>query len=144
MLRSVAAILSLALASALLAAPARIAFDLPSGQASQTLKQFAQQTGREIIFPTLGSFQTNVVKGEFTVREALDQMLAGTGLVALESKEGGGIVVQRRDDPNARGAATSADRPVSDNSPGTTTRAGTASKNESVVELSPFYIQSDP
>jgi len=143
LLRSITPILSLIVTSALLAAAARMAFDVPAGEANRTLKQFAQQAGREIIFPTLGD-RTNAVEGELTVREALDQMLAGTGLVAFESKERGGIVVQRRDDPNARGAATSADRPVSDNSPGTTTRAGTASKNESVVELSPFYIQSDP
>ena len=58
----------------MLAAEARIAFDVPLGEARDTLKKFAQQAGREIVFSPVGAIQTQAVKGQFTVREALDRL----------------------------------------------------------------------
>lgn len=134
----------MAATTGVLAAAARLAFDIPAGEARLTLKQFAQQARREIVFPSLDSQRTNAIKGEFTVRDALDRMLQGTGLVAFEDGPTGGLVVQRRDDPNGAGAAPTGrrpasemvktpDRPSSPTSPVTDTR---------VIELSPFVVQS--
>jgi outer membrane receptor protein involved in Fe transport len=119
-------------ATALLAAEARIAFDVPAGEGRDTLKKFAQQAGREIVYPPLGSVLTKAVKGEFTVREALDRMLAGTGLVAFEDAKTGGMVIQRREGPKAQGVAPS---PVS--------RPAAPQTQEEVLRLNPFVVESD-
>lgn len=53
--RWAAAAFCFSLAAALLAAEARIAFDVPAGEARDTLKKFAQQAGREIVFSPVGA-----------------------------------------------------------------------------------------
>lgn len=97
---------------ALLIAPAhaaepKITFNLPAGEAGKTLKQFAAQAKREIMFPVqrIDGVPTNAVQGELTVREGLDRLLAGTELRAIEDTKTGALVVQRADDPNAPRAA---------------------------------------
>ena len=122
--------------AALLAAEVRIAFDVPSGEARDTLKKFAQQASREIVFSPVGAIQTQAVKGQFTVREALDRLLAGTDLTAFEDAKTGGVVVRRGDDPNAPRAV-----------PLVETKDGPARSNETgrenpVIELSPFVIDA--
>lgn len=79
------------------AADAKRPVDLPAGAASETLKNFARQTGREIVFvaETVGSVQTNAVKGELTPREAIDALLAGTGLVATQDEKTGAFAIRR-------------------------------------------------
>ncbi|MCW5549960.1 MAG: STN domain-containing protein [Opitutaceae bacterium] len=59
-------------------------FELPGGAADRMLDRFAQQSGIQVLFPTeeVRDVQTNPVHGRFTPREALEQMLAGTALVA--------------------------------------------------------------
>lgn len=104
LIRSVlGAVLLLAAAPLFPAEPARIAFDLPAGDAAQTLKQFAQQARREILFPVqpVGGVKTNAVAGELTVTEALGRLLAGTELSAVEDARTGAIVVKRDQVPNA-------------------------------------------
>jgi iron complex outermembrane receptor protein len=90
-------------------------FDVAAGEAGPALKQFAQQARREIMFlakPVEG-VKTNAVRGELTVREGLDQLLAGTALRVQEDAKTGGLVVQRVDDPNGPRAALEkrSDRP---------------------------------
>lgn len=86
---------------------AKINFNLPAGEAGKTLKQFAAQAKREILFPVqrVDTVKTNAVQGELTVREGLDRLLAGTELRALEDAKTGALVVSRVSDPNARRAA---------------------------------------
>jgi iron complex outermembrane recepter protein len=83
-------------------------FDLPGGDAGETLKRFAQQAGREIVFPSqpVSGVQTHAVQGAFTPRAALDQMLAGTELRALEDEKTGALTVLRRPVAPARPAST--------------------------------------
>ncbi|MBE7537468.1 MAG: TonB-dependent receptor [Opitutaceae bacterium] len=90
-------------ADAFAASQGKITFDLPAGEASQTLKQFAQQAQREILFPVqpVGGVQTNDVHGEFSVGEALDRLLSGTELTALVDTKTGAIVIKRVSSPNA-------------------------------------------
>lgn len=109
--------LSLLFAAAAGAAePAKIKFDLAAGEASQTLKQFAAQAKREILFPTqrMGGVKTHAVQGELTVREGLDRLLAGTDLQVIEDKQTGALVVSGEPRPNAPRVALekNSDRPA--------------------------------
>lgn len=94
---------------------APIHFHVPAGEASATLKQFANQAKREIMFPAqpVGSIRTNTVDGDLTVTEALARMLAGTPLKAVEDAKTGAIVVKRDELPNVSRAAQipASDRP---------------------------------
>lgn len=72
-------------------------FDLPAGTAAQTLKQFATQAGREIVFApaAVAGVQTAPVAGDLTPRAALALLLEGTGLVAREDEKTGAFAVRR-------------------------------------------------
>ena len=87
----------LSAATAFAAEAARQAFDVPAGDARPALRQFAAQAKREIVFPVdlVGGLKTNAVKGELTPREAIDTMLAGTGLVAALDQQTGAFAVRR-------------------------------------------------
>lgn len=82
-------------------------FDVAAGNAAETLKLFAAQANCEIMFPTepVAGRRTNPVKGNLVLREALDRMLANTGLVAVRDEKSGALMVQpvapgRRDPPD--------------------------------------------
>lgn len=77
---------------------AKKAFDVPAGEAVRTLKQFAAQAGSEIVFSpeVVGAVQTRAVLGQLTPREALDAMLADTGLVAGQEQKTGAFAVRRK------------------------------------------------
>jgi outer membrane receptor protein involved in Fe transport len=97
----------LALCSSLLCIPGlaeetKKTFDLPAGAADETLKNFAKQAGREIVFSAeaVGGTTTNAVRGEFTPREAIEAMLADTELVATQDAKTGAFAVRRQ---NGRG-----------------------------------------
>jgi outer membrane receptor protein involved in Fe transport len=72
-------------------------FDLPAGAAGETLKTFAKQAGREIVFSAeaVGAVSTQAVKGELAPREALEAMLADTGLVATQDAKTGAFAVRK-------------------------------------------------
>lgn len=77
-------------------------FHLPAGDAIQTLKRFAQQAGREIVYPVdqVRGVQTKALRGEFTALEAITQLLEGTVLRATQDQETGALSVTRRPLPN--------------------------------------------
>jgi len=72
-------------------------FNLPGGPAEETLKLFAKQAGREIVFAgaAVAQVKTNPVSGELSPREALTALLANTGLVASEDNKSGAFAVRR-------------------------------------------------
>ncbi len=72
-------------------------FDLPVGDAAQTLKRFATQAGSEIVFSPeqVSGVATRSVLGDFAPRAALDLMLADTGLTATQDAKTGAIAVRR-------------------------------------------------
>lgn len=72
-------------------------YDIPAGEAATTLKQAAKQGGVEIVFPaaTVQGVRTVAVKGDFTAREALNRLLAGTELVLVQDEKTGALTVQR-------------------------------------------------
>jgi len=70
-------------------------YNLPSGDAATTLNQFAGASGQQIIFmmEKVKGERTNAVTGDYVAREALDRMLAGTGLSAARDPATGAFVV---------------------------------------------------
>jgi len=60
----------------------QFSFDLPAQSLSQALRDVAVRTGRNVIAPAdlLEEQQTRPLTGTFTAEEALDRLLAGTGL----------------------------------------------------------------
>ncbi|MBL9187068.1 MAG: TonB-dependent receptor [Opitutaceae bacterium] len=85
-------------------------FRIPAGSASETLKQFAEQAQREILFPSesVADVRTPRLFGDYPPREALDRLLAGTRLRALEAADTGGFVIS----PAASGPDGTADTPA--------------------------------
>lgn len=71
----------------------RRAYVLPADRAEASLKRFAEQSGRALLVSTdtVQDIRTNPVNGELTALEAINQLLAGTGLAATEDPKNGGI-----------------------------------------------------
>ena len=98
-----ALILAVALGSLCWAADAKKNFNVGEGDAANTLKQFAQQAGQQVIFPTLDvkGVRTPAIRGEYSLKEALDLILANTGLEATFDKTSGTFAVSKASLPNA-------------------------------------------
>ena len=71
-------------------------FDLPAGDAAQTVQSLAQDTGLQVLAPSadLRGVRTNAVNGDYSPIEALRKMLAGTPLEVLQNPNG--VVTVRR------------------------------------------------
>jgi iron complex outermembrane recepter protein len=78
-------------------------FDIPRGDAADTLKLFAQQSSEQVVYPPrdVRGVRTNAVKGRFTPVDALRQMLRGTALSVLHDERTGALAIKRQNDPNA-------------------------------------------
>lgn len=111
--RAPGAIFALAFA-ALIAAPAARGkdtartFDIPAGYAEETLRLFAGQAGTEFVFSAgkVKGVRTNAVKGEYPPHEALDRLLSGTALHAVQDAPTGALTVDRDPPASAQGTAT--------------------------------------
>ncbi len=110
---------------------ARKQYNVAAGDATETLRRFAQQAGREIVYPAeqVRGVQTKSVRGEFTAVEALTRMLEGTDLRLVQDKQTGALSVTRR---------APADRPVQPANP----RAAAPAPQPDVVQLPTFAINS--
>lgn len=73
------------------------AFDVPSGDAIDTLKQAAQQGGVEIVFlaETVRGVRTTAIRGNFTALEALERLVGKTGLLIVRDARTGTLTVSR-------------------------------------------------
>lgn len=76
-------------------------FDLPAGPAVQTLRQFADQAGVDVLFSTDTAAQvsTSDVAGRLAPTEAMTRLLRGTGLVAERNPHTGAFTVLRAPPP---------------------------------------------
>jgi iron complex outermembrane recepter protein len=72
-------------------------YEVSAGDAANTLRQFVAQSGEQIVYllPRVRGVKTNALKGEFTAREALEQMLANTALVVVEDRRTGALLINR-------------------------------------------------
>ena len=89
------------------AADGKRAYDVPATTADRALKRFSEISGRETLFAAevVRGVRTTAVKGEFTPQEALDRILRGTGLVAVQDEKTGAMAVKRDSVPNGSRAA---------------------------------------
>src|SRR5688572_30058982 len=81
------------------AASAKRSYQLAAGDATQTLRQFAEQSGEQVVYlvTKVRGVTTNPVRGEFTAREVLERMLANTTLSIVQDPKTGALLVQRTD-----------------------------------------------
>jgi iron complex outermembrane recepter protein len=79
------------------AQPAKRSFDIPAGLAEATLRQFADQAGGQFIFSAIkvAGVRTNPIRGDFTPRDALDRLVAGTDLRVIHDERTGALTVDR-------------------------------------------------
>ncbi|ACB76782.1 TonB-dependent siderophore receptor [Opitutus terrae] len=72
-------------------------YEIPAGDAAQTLKQFVEQSGEQVIFlvDKVRGVTTRAVRGEFDARAALDRMLEGTELYVIQDEPSRALVVNR-------------------------------------------------
>ncbi len=140
--RALVAALVLGLASITPAAePAKRTFNVPAADAEKALKVFSEQARLEVLFPTalVSGVRTKSVSGDLLPREALTQMLAGTGLVAVQDDKTGALSLRRS---NAEPAGKNAGADPSRAAPaiGATDVAKSTLSNDGIIELSPFVV----
>src|SRR5690606_29231325 len=89
----------------------RRSFNIPAGPAEETLKVFSSQSGSGLIAGTeaVKGVRTLPVRGSFTAEEALDQMLADSGLVVVRDEKSGAFTVRRETELEKNGASRRAD-----------------------------------
>ena len=111
--------LAITFASTSAAAEPKRRFDLPAGDAAVTLAGFAEQANREIMFvpDAVRGVSTNAVAGEYQPHEALNLLVARTGLVVTRDAASGALAV-RKGAPDSNGSK-----------PGTTNAASTTGRS---------------
>jgi outer membrane receptor for ferric coprogen and ferric-rhodotorulic acid len=134
LLRLLACVMAFA-AAALSAAETPLRFDLPAGKADRTLHQFAEITGREILYASevVRGVTTAAVHGEFTPTEALERMLSNTELHAIPADAI--AVVRRTVSIPAPQAAERVPSPENDKSPNNNHRIYQPLKNRTFFTL---------
>ncbi|MSU67164.1 MAG: hypothetical protein EXS40_01110 [Opitutaceae bacterium] len=103
-MRTLRLLLSTLALGVVLASPGRAAdetkkiYDLPAGEAASALKRFAEVSGRETLFAAdaIRGVRTAAIRGEFSPQEALDKMLANTGLSAAPDATTGAFAVTKQ------------------------------------------------
>ncbi|SUW17014.1 TonB-dependent receptor [Brevundimonas diminuta] len=70
--------------------PAQINFSIPAGPLGSALNAYASQASRQLMFTSgqVAGHRTPGLSGRMTADAALDQLLAGSGLVAVQSSSG--------------------------------------------------------
>ncbi len=126
----------------LAAATVRKPYDIPAGDAAATLRQFIQQSGEQVVFLVnkVRGVTTHAVAGEFEARAALDRMLAGTELYAIQDEQTHAFVINRGAPPKPPPPAPpSPPRSPRANAP---PPANAAHPTDDVVRLPTFTLRS--
>ncbi len=116
-------------------------FDIPSGDAAVTLKQFVDQSGEQVVYivNNVRGVATNAVTGDFTARSALDRMLSGTALFAVQDEKTNAIVVNRTAPGPADDKSGPHDPPANASKPGD---GGRHASDDGVTRLPSFTVNS--
>ncbi|HVU25450.1 MAG TPA: TonB-dependent receptor, partial [Opitutus sp.] len=135
----------LLLAAAGLAAP-RQDFDVPAGDAAQTLRIFSRQSGVEILYPAgaVRGFRTQAVHGRTTAFAALCAMLEGTGFEPVLDNTSGALAIKRVP-PSGAAAREPAPPPAPATPliPPAASPAAVTGTDQGVIVLSPFEVLTD-
>ncbi|WP_414664799.1 TonB-dependent receptor domain-containing protein [Horticoccus sp. 23ND18S-11] len=110
---------ALVFAGAAWAADTALRFDIPAGDAADTLKLAAQQGGLEIAFfaETVRGVHTPALRGTFAPREVLERLVAGTGLSIVSDRRDGTLTVRRSTPPTNAAPNEAARSPTSPDPP---------------------------
>jgi hypothetical protein len=117
-------------------------YAVPAGDATKTLKLFSEQSGEQIVYPVdqVRGVKTNPVVGEFTAREALDAMLARSGLIAVQDEVSGALAVKKDTKPKSpRSASPPRRAAMAPRAPGAASRSAPPGPDE-IVQLSAFEV----
>ena len=117
-------------------------FNVPAGTADKTLKQFSEQAGVQVLFPTdrVRGVRTNAVKGELVPVEALEQMVAQTELVVIRDEKTGALGIKREASVTAA-EKNGESRRVNDSTAGVGKVA--SALPEQTLVLSPFIVSAN-
>ncbi|HZP60257.1 MAG TPA: TonB-dependent receptor plug domain-containing protein, partial [Opitutaceae bacterium] len=101
--------------------PGRKLFQLPSGNAEITLKQFAEQSGEQVIYfvDRVRGVQTRAVQGNLDSFAALQLMLQDTPLRAVQDEKTGALSVAAREIRKSRPTTPAPPPPTEDNADST-------------------------
>ncbi len=115
-------------------------YELAAADATTTLRQFAEQSGQEIIYvvTTVRGVTTNAVKGEFTAREALTRLVANTGLLPLEDAKTGAVSIIREARPESKSPRQSS--PPNATKPETSPNTSNSMKKPSAIARKTTWI----
>lgn len=107
------------------------AFDIPSGSAENTLRQFTTQSGTEVIYvaSAVRGVKTAKLKGNYAPIEALRLLLEATPLVFTQDNRGQTFIVSRRSNPQDKSPP-----------PGVVPQQPRAAGTEEAIALSPFEV----
>lgn len=83
-------------------------FNVPADDAARALKQFATQSGEQLLFSPsdVSGVKTLAIKGSLTAREALEKMLEGTTLVVAQDKSTGALAVRKETAAESKNVAS--------------------------------------
>ena len=93
----------------------RRSFALAAGAAEATLETFSEQADAQIVYliEDVRGVTTNAVRGDFAVREALERLVAATGLTVMRDERTGAFVLKReRAAPSAPSAPVSTSKAI--------------------------------
>ncbi|MSU49875.1 MAG: TonB-dependent receptor [Opitutus sp.] len=153
--------LACAIAPAQAGEAARKSYDIAAGDAVSTLKRFADESGRQVVFlvDAVRGVTTNPVRGEYTMREALTRLVADTGLVVAEDAKSGALMVNRlasresppQPEPKTKTQSMKTPRTLlaafagwlALGSAADAQTATAASNDERAIVLNPFVVESD-
>lgn len=116
-------------------APATSSFNIAAGPAESTLRTFAEQAVNTQFFfsaEVVKGIITSAINGEFSASDALEKMVAGSGLSVVQDNTTGALTVVRgpKDGPSGKPRADSA----------RTTRTNELA--DGIVQMSPFEVPS--
>lgn len=122
---------------------AMLQFSLPADSADQAIRRYSEQSGVPVLFPSeiTRDVRANAVEGRMTAQEALDRLLAGTGLVAVRDEKSGYLTLRRA---GSEGKSEGGGSDGAGSSPSGLSASGTG-KNlaDETVVLSPFTVVAD-
>jgi len=120
-------------------------FDIPAGEAEETLSLFSQQAGVELVFSVdkVAGVATRGIRGEFTPVAALGHMLESTPLTVVQDPGTGALAVNRRAGPSPPRNRSPAPRSQEIRAgPAGAEEPGAGQPSDEVVRLPQFTVSS--
>lgn len=117
-------------------------FTIPAGDAENSFRQFSTQAGVQFIYSAdkVRNVRTRAVTGDLTPRQAIDQLLEGTPLIAVYDNKTGALTVDRRSPEAPRTSAPPESRVADKKRIRRAAKTGTFAEMDQTIVLSPFEV----